>query len=256
MSSWVLTNALVSLLLLPGLPLLMAGYGLIAAGRRPRAGKALIAAAMLVLYVLSTDYAAYHLLQTLEPEAHDPLTDRRGQAIVVLGGGKYFAAPEYGGADTVKAQTLVRLRYAARLHHAAGKPLLVTGGSPEGGATAEAEAMKIVLEREFRAPVRWTETESRTTLENARFSRRLLQAAGVHTIYLVTHGWHMPRARLAFEHAGFEVIPAATGYTTGFQLTVLDFMPSARALHHSSRFLHEVIGGAWYRLKFLAAPGP
>lgn len=256
MSSWVLTNVLASPLLLPGLPLLMAGYGLIIAGRRPRAGRALIAAAMLVLYVLSTDYAANHLLQTLEPEARDPLTDRRGQAIVVLGGGKYFAAPEYGGADTVKAQTLVRLRYAARLHHAAGKPLLVTGGSPEGSATAEAEAMKIVLEREFRAPVRWTETESRTTLENARFSRRLLQAAGVHTIYLVTHGWHMPRAKLAFEHAGFEVIPAATGFATSHRLTALDFMPSARALHHSSRFLHEVIGGAWYRLKFLAAPGP
>lgn len=256
MSSWELTNALASLLLLPGLPLLMAGYGLIVARRRPRAGKVLIAAAMLALYVLSTHYVADRLLQTLEPEARDPLADRRGQAVVVLGGGKYFAAPEYGGADTVDAQTLLRLRYAARLHHAAGKPILVTGGNPEGSATAEAEAMKIVLEREFRAPVGWTETESRTTLENARFSRRILQAAGVRTIYLVTHGWHMPRAQLAFEHAGFQVIPAATGYATGYRLTVLDFMPSARALHHSSRFLHEVIGGAWYRLKFLAAPGP
>lgn len=256
MSFWELTNALASLLLLPGLPLLLTGYGLIVVRRRPRAGKVLITAAMLALYVLSTHYVADRLLQTLEPVARDPLADRRGQAIVVLGGGKYYAAPEYGGADTVNAQTLLRLRYAARLHHASGMPILVTGGSPEGSATAEAEAMKIVLERDFRTPVGWTETESRTTLENARFSQRILRAAGVHTIYLVTHGWHMPRAQLAFEHAGFQVIPAATGYATGFRLTVLDFMPNSHALHNSSRFLHEIVGSAWYRLKFLAAPRP
>jgi uncharacterized SAM-binding protein YcdF (DUF218 family) len=256
MSSWELTNALASLVLLPGLLLLLTGYGLIVVRRRPRAGKVLITAAMLALYVLSTHYVADRLLQTLEPVARDPLADRRGQAIVVLGGGKYYAAPEYDGADTVNAQTLLRLRYAARLHHASGMPILVTGGSPEGSATAEAEAMKIVLERDFRAPVDWTETESRTTLENARFSQRILRAAGVHTIYLVTHGWHMPRAQLAFEHAGFQVIPAATGYATGFRLTVLDFMPSSHALHNSSRFLHEIVGSAWYRLKFLATPKP
>ena len=49
-------------------------------------------------------------------------------------------------------------------------------------------------------------------------------------IYLVTHAWHMPRAQLAFEHAGFSVIPAPTGYTTRFELTVLDFLPDADAL--------------------------
>lgn len=253
MSSWELTNALALLLIPPGSLLLIAGYGLIIARRRPRAGKFLIGVAMLALYVLSTNYAADRLLQTLEPEPRDLLADRRGQAIVVLGGGKYFSAPEYGGTDTVKAQTLVRLRYAARLHHATGKPILVTGGSPEGSATAEAAAMKIVLENEFKAPVGWTENNANNTLENARLSHRILNAAGVRTIYLVTHGWHMPRAKLAFEHAGFEVIPAPTGFTTGYRLTVLDFMPSAYALHNSSRFMHEVIGGGGYRLKFLVA---
>lgn len=253
MLSWELTNALASLLVPPGSLLLIAGYGLLMARRRPRTGKSLVSVAMLALYVLSTDYAADRLLQTLEPEPRNPLADRRGQAIVVLGGGKYFSAPEYGGTDTVGVQTLMRLRYAAQLHHAAGKPILVTGGSPEGSATAEAATMKIVLEREFKTPVGWTENNSDNTLENARFSHRILNTAGVRTIYLVTHGWHMPRAKLAFEHAGFEVIPAPTGFTTGYRLTVLDFMPSTYALHNSSRFLHEVIGSAWYRLKFLVA---
>lgn len=250
MSPWELTNALASLLIPPGCLLLIAGYGLILSRRRPRAGKVLISLSMLALYGLSTDYAADRLLQALEPEPRDPLVDRRGQAIVVLGGGKYFSAPEYGGSDTVKGPTLVRLRYAARLHHVTGKPILVTGGSPEGSATAEATAMKIVLENEFKSPVRWTENSSNNTLDNARFSRHVLSASGVRSIYLVTHGWHMPRATLAFEHAGFAVIPAPTGFTTSYKLTILDFMPRAFALFKSSRFMHEILGIAWYRLKF------
>jgi uncharacterized SAM-binding protein YcdF (DUF218 family) len=252
MYSWQLINALALLLMPPGCLLLFAAWGMVLMRRRPRAGAGLVGAAVFALYVLSTNYAAERLLQSLEPAA--PASARQAGAIVVLGGGKYHSAPEYGGADTVSNQTLARLRYAAHLHRSTGTPLLVTGGSPEGSATAEAEAMKSVLESAFGTPVRWTETRSGNTLENARLSHAMLAPLGIHAIQLVTHAWHMPRARLAFEHAGFEVIPAPTGFATSYRLTVLDFMPSARALHDSSRFFHEVIGIAWYRLKFLIAP--
>jgi uncharacterized SAM-binding protein YcdF (DUF218 family) len=101
--------------------------------------------------------------------------------------------------------------------------------------------------------VKWIEDRSRTTLENAQLSHRILSAAGVRTVYLVTHAWHMPRARLAFESEGFVVIPAATGYATRFRLTLLDFLPDARALRDSSTFCREVIGIGWYRLQFAIA---
>ncbi len=81
-------------------------------------------------------------------------------------------------------------------------------------------------------------------------SRDLLKST-VQQIYLVTHAWHMPRAKLAFEHAGFIVIPAPTGYIRSFELTVLDFLPDADALADSSRFVREIIGIAWYRLRAL-----
>ena len=61
----------------------------------------------------------------------------------------------------------------------------------------------------------------------------------------------MPRAQLAFEAAGFKVIPAATGYTTRYRLTILDFMPDARALRDSALFFHEIIGIVWYRLRLI-----
>jgi uncharacterized SAM-binding protein YcdF (DUF218 family) len=246
---WVIRNALGLLLMPPGCLLLIALWGLAMLRRHAIIGKSVIAFSVLALYTLSTPYVANRLLQVLELPARDPLADRSGQAIVVLGGGKYYAAPEYAG-DTVHASTLVRLRFAARLQRALDKPILVAGGSPEGSPTAEAWAMKSVLVAEFKVPVAWVEEQSRTTLENARLSRILLRAAGVRAIYLVTHAWHMPRAKLAFEHAGFTVIPAATNYATRFRLTALDFLPQAHSLLDSSRYFHEVIGLAWYRIKF------
>lgn len=249
---WVIRNALAAAFLPPGFLLLLALWGLALLRRRPLLGRSLIALALLALYALSTQYVADTLLQTLEAPRADPMTDSSGQAIVVLGAGTYFNAPEYGAA-TVNASGLVRLRYAAHLHRATRKPILASGGSPEGASAGEATHMRAALERDFQVPVAWIEDRSRTTIENARLSREILGPAGVRTVYLVTHAWHMPRAKLAFEDAGFAVIPAATGYTTRFRLTLLDFLPNARALRDSSRCFHEIIGVGWYRLQFAFA---
>ncbi len=248
---WGITNSVAQLMLPPGILLLLAAVGALLALRRPGLGRALVWLAMIALYALSTQYVADRLLQTLEPAAANPLADKSTQAIVVLGGGTYFAAPEYG-ADTVKPEVIARLRYAAHLHRASKKPILVTGGAPEGSAIGEAVLMKRVLTQDFQVPVAWVEDKSANTLQNARLSRLMLEPAGIRRIVLVTHAWHMPRARLAFEHAGFSVVPAAVEFATRYQLTVLDFLPIADALRDSSRFFHEIIGIAWYRLKFAA----
>ena len=247
---WLLTNAIAAWLLPPGCLLLLAALGALVARRRPRIGRGLVALSLLAFYAFSTPFVEGVLLNTMELPWRDPVADKSGQAIVVLSGGTYFAAPEYGG-DTVSSGALGRLRYAARLYRALDKPVLVTGGAPQGSPTSEGELMKRVLEADFHVPVRWTEGDSRNTLENARLSHRILRGTGVQSIYLVTHAWHLRRARLAFEHAGFKVIPAGTEYTTRFELTPLDFLPDATALRGSSIFFHEVIGIGWYHLRFL-----
>ena len=245
---WLMTNAIAAFLLPPGSLLLLAAVGALTALRRPRFGRALVALSLVALYALSTPYASDALLRTLEPAPRDPLADKSGQAIVVLGGGSYPSAPEYGR-DTVSSYTLARLRYAAHLYRSLKKPVLVTGGAPRGNSTSEAEQMKQVLQQEFQVPVQWSEPDSNNTLENARLSHRLLGAAGVRRVYLVTHAWHMPRARLAFERAGFSVIPAPTQFATRSGVTVLDFLPSAFSLSRSGHFFHEVIGLGWYHLR-------
>lgn len=248
MNYWAIANAPILWLMPPGVLLLAVAWGLSRLKRHPRSGKALIAGALALLWLLATPWCSRTLLGQLAGDAADPLRAAPAQAIVVLGGGKYYTAPEYGG-DTVGDMTLIRLRYAAALSRQTGKPILVAGGSPEGSPTAEADAMKAVLESEWRVPVQWAERASRTTLENARLSHTMLAAAGVNRIYLVTHAWHMPRARYAFERVGFEVVPAPTRFPTGYKLTLLDFMPQAYALRDSGFFFHEALGWLWYRLK-------
>lgn len=247
---WLITKAIGALLSPLGIVLIILLVAVLVAWRRPLVAWRPVALALIVLYPLSTPFVANQLLWWIEPAVPNPAADRSGLAIVVLGGGTYFNAPEYGG-DTVKARTLARLRYAAHLYRTLKKPVLVTGGAPERSPVPEGDLMKQVMERDFGVPVQWVEKSSNNTWENAQLSQRMLKPAGIDRIYLVTHAWHMRRARVAFEHAGFTVIPAPTGYTTSFRPTLIDFLPDAPALDDSGRFFREGIGIGWYRLRML-----
>lgn len=247
--SWFVTN-LVSAFLLPPLNLLLAALaGLFIARSYPRLGRALLTGLLALLWLCATPYFAEGALHLLEgpPKAVDTQA-QPADAVVVLGGGTYFHAPEYG-TDTVSETTLVRLRYAARLQRKTGKPLWVSGGKPLGNDLSEAHQMQAVLEQEFRVPVRWAEDASENTLESARYSYQMLQKAGIKRIYLVTHAWHMPRSIMAFQSAGFDVVPAPTAFTTRYQSGLLSFIPRAEALRDSKIFMHEIIGLLWYRLQ-------
>jgi uncharacterized SAM-binding protein YcdF (DUF218 family) len=247
--SWLVTKLIASLLLPPLNLLLLCGAGLLLWRKRPGVARWLVGGSFVALWALSTPYVANGLLRTLERQ-EQPVNPgvQAADAIVVLGGGTYWNAPEYGG-DTVNEYTLVRLRYAAHLARETGKPVLVSGGNPEGNRIPEGDQMKAVLENDFHVPVRWTENRSRNTYENAVFSYRVLSPLGIRRIYLVTHAWHMPRAAMAFRLAGFDVVPAATAFATVHPPGILEFVPDARALQHSRWFMHEILGLAWYSLK-------
>lgn len=251
--SWLGHHALGALLTPPGSLILLIAVGLLLSIRHPRTGRTLAWIALIILYLLSTPLVSTALLQWWEPAPLDADTAPAAQAIVVLGGGTYFRAPEYGGGDTVNGRTLTRLRYAARLQRNTHLPVLVSGGAPEGNAQAEATMMKAVLEQEFNVPVAWTEDRSNTTLQNATNSYAILHAANIDTVYLVTSARHMPRARLAFTRAGFHVVAAPTRFTTRYRTTVLSFLPNARALRDSASLAWETIGFSWYQLQFFLA---
>ncbi|MDO8263904.1 MAG: YdcF family protein [Gallionella sp.] len=253
--SWFITNLIASFLLPPLSLLLVLGLGIFLLYRRRKLAKTLILSAFCLLWIASTPYFAEGALHMLEAQT-SPLDGSRpnGQpqtadAIVILGGGTYFRAPEFAGQDTINEQTLFRLRYGAKLQRETGKPILVTGGKPLGNSVSEAQQMRSSLEQDFRVPVRWIEDASDNTFENARYSFQILQKASIKRIYLVTHAWHMPRAAGVFRRAGFEVVEAPTAFTTRYQTDLFAFLPRADSLMDSKIFVHEVIGLLFYRVK-------
>jgi len=239
------------LILPPASGLIAIVLGLLFWGRR--LGKGLVFAGIAWLYVAATPLFAGWLLAGLErgyPVA-PPLPEAAG-AIVVLAGGRHPDAPEYGG-ETVSPHSLERLRYGARLHRDTGLPLLVSGGRVRGDEpAAEADLLADVLEGELGVAVRWRETESRNTCENALFSAHLLAEAGIEHALLVSHALHMPRAVWCFQRTELAVTPFPTlpmgDLSRHRGITVV--LPQPRALWLTGQALHEYLGLVWYRVKW------
>src|SRR5450631_1839664 len=100
--SWFITNFIASFLLPPLSLLLVLALGIFLLYRHHKLAKPLILAGFGLLWIASTPYFAEGALHLLE--ARTTALDSRHQnadAIVILGGGTYFHAPEYAGQDTI-----------------------------------------------------------------------------------------------------------------------------------------------------------
>jgi uncharacterized SAM-binding protein YcdF (DUF218 family) len=249
----LIAKTFAALLMPPTGLLVLAVVGLVMMWRHRRVGIGLLIVAVAGLWILSTPPVGRTLLRSIE--VYPPLDLSRpvdpAAAIVVLGGGHYLDAPEYGGENSVMGPVLERMRYAVWLHRRTGLPMLVTGGSVFGTAAPESVTIARCLQEDYGIKARWVEAESRNTRENALNSARLLKRDGVHHIYLVTHAWHMRRAVPAFERAGLQVTPAPTLFLTRdeAETTLFDLVPSVGGLAMSYTAAHEWLGWWWYYLR-------
>ena len=224
-----------------------------------RFARFILGIAAIMLYLLSTPWLKYQLAAQLEvvpPLGEIPqISEDELAAIVVLGGGRYTAAPEFGG-DVVGRSTLERLRYGASLHKQTGFPLLVTGGTPLNEVISESQLMADSLWKDFGIAEVWQEDQSVNTWEHAQLVPPILRKKGVTTLILVTHASHMPRSLRVFQQSpqlkGLRLIAAPTAFTTrnimeqGFGL----WTPRARHLEKSVSFLHEWGGMIWYQIRY------
>lgn len=250
----VLTGKILETLILPpGLLIILIGAGFLLRLRYYRTGQSFIFTGFTLLLLLSLPLVSNSLFSTLQTYpalAPDKLKTLNASAIVILGGGRYSDAPEYGK-DTVSAFTLERLRYGAYLQRITRLPILVTGGSVYENRVPEGELMKEVLESSFISVVHWVESESRTTYQNAVNTHEILNRENIKDIILVTNSFHMPRSVEAFENAGFRVIPApVTAGSTSERPFYFSLLPDMIALRTSRIVLHEWVGRLWYNLRY------
>ena len=211
----------------------------------PRLAQALCLLAVISLWVLGTPLASTMLALTLEQDPAlkpNQLANVQADAIVVLSSWQNETAPEFGEPVSGEDQ-LVRVRYGAFLNNRTGLPVLLSGGSVRGDELRSlAETMAFDLTEGFGIKAEWLEKKSRTTAENAKYSYEILGTENRTSIVLVTHSMHMMRAKWSFEHAGFKVLSAPTGFVGMKPLTVSSFLPNANSLRRSSLVLHEWLG--------------
>ena len=254
---------LLAALALPPAPLLALAFaGAWVARARPRTGRWMAGVACILAWLASSTGAAHwleaHVLH--EPPAlgapeRAALRARAAAgepiAIVVLGGGMSAVAPEYGQPDLDLAP-LARLRYAVWLGRQTGLPIAASGGQGWGGDKSippEATRMADIALAEWGLPLRWTESTSRDTHENAVNTLALLRPAGIREIVLVTHGSHMPRALREFEAAAagqaasapVRITPAPMGQAESGAAGWLDWLPSGNGAQRTHAVLHEVL---------------
>ena len=149
---------------------------------------------------------------------------------------------------------MARLRYAANLARRSELPVLTSGGVMHWHTLPLATLMAQTLVNEFNVSVRWEEGRSQSTGTNALWSASMLKADGIKRILLVTHAWHIPRARRAFEKMGIEVIAAPTAFRTWPVRRWISLVPSAGALRETRWALHETVGRLWYWARGIPSP--
>lgn len=173
----------------------------------------------------------------------------RKPVVLVLGGGTLALAPEYGEPHLMDA-AFQRLHYGLWLARHLGAPLMVSGGAGHAqvGGPSEAAVSARVAARDYNVNIRWQETASRDTRENARLSLLQLRNEGITDIFLVTHGWHMPRSLRAFnqevERTGMaaRIVAAPMGMGSNTKPMLLQWMPSPDGFRRVYQALREMLG--------------
>lgn len=235
-----------TLFLPPGIFILALALSFAVYLRRPLLARALIGGTLALLTMLSLPIITTGLHKIAEGGVAPFEAPGNAGAIVILSAGMIVDPPEMSVDATSDSLSIDRMRYGAHLQRQTGLPILVSGGPWGVRKIIVADVMANDLMTDFKAQVRWRETRSRSTAENAAFSAVLLKAEGIDHVVLVTHAWHMPRAISVFEAAGLKVTPAPTAYYPEAWGYAGAFLPSAKALHMSYYALYEIFGRAWY----------
>ena len=134
---------------------------------------------------------------------------RPADAIVVLGA---LVQPDGSPSPNLEA----RIRHGVELYHRGLAPYIVcTGGYGDDSMSAAAVARRWAIEHGVPPERVLTADGAMTTREEARRVVELASQRGWHSIILVSHPFHLFRARLLFRRAGLIVYTSPTNTRLG-----------------------------------------
>ena len=212
-----------------------------------RVGFSIALASAICLFVAATPAFSSYITHQLEAQLPADREFGSARAIVVLGAD--VRSSNGSMPDRLGPLSLERVVFAVDAFRRLHLPIAVSGGRPPRRDTSVAELMKVVLEKYFQVPVRWTETRSQTTYENALYTASLLRPDHIDTVVLVAQARDLPRAVWSFERAGLRAIPWPAPRTPS-GARIEDFLPDAEAFQSSFYAMHELLGGLYYRIRY------
>jgi uncharacterized SAM-binding protein YcdF (DUF218 family) len=212
--------------------------------KTPRRKKRFFIAAVLVLYIFSAPLFLNVLAGAWSVDAPTGKDLRVYSCAIVLGG---FAGSDKNGNGYFNGSADRFIQGLKVLKTGRAKHILVTGGNGNlfPGAFSEGKWVKSQLD-ELKVPDSSVliEGNSRNTIENADFSRPILQKAGLEPPYLlITSDFHMRRAYMIFRNRDYDVVPYPCNYMAGFNgFNLVDLIPDAGTLAGWNIYLKEMVG--------------
>lgn len=198
---------------------------------------------------LIANYFFSTLEQPLQPQTYESAA--QADAIVVLSGG--LLATETPDGIITEWEDPDRFFAGVGLMQAKKAPLLIfTGGKlpwtpdviPEGHILKQT-AISLGIKPET---IKVTQ-DVNNTFQEAQAVAQMLEKDS--SILLVTSAFHMQRAKLIFEKNNFNVVSFAVDFKSQSHIkktTIMDFLPSSKALNQISVAVREYIGRLYYRI--------
>jgi uncharacterized SAM-binding protein YcdF (DUF218 family) len=212
--------------------------------KKSRLRKRLLISSVVLLYLFSCPLLLNQFASAWDVTAVPTLSAKPYSCGIVLGG---FTSIDKNGNGYFNGSAdrfiqSVKLLATHKISH-----LLNSGGNGGliPGKFREADWVKTQL-KDFNFPDSSLlfENRSRNTLENAKFSKPILQQAHLQPPYLlITSAFHMRRAAMIFKKQGINIIPYPCNFMGGMGgISLDDLIPDAGTLGGWNMYLKEVVG--------------
>lgn len=218
--------------------------------------KFLLMLTIIAIYLLSIEPVKDLIVQPLEKN-YLPISKtqlEKSDCYVVLGGGIYDNAPKSLSLTTGSPSkaALFRVIEGVRLYKVSPKKIIITGGIVYSGTKSEGSIYReLMVDLGVPSNDIIIEGRSRTTEENARFTKDIMGKNGYKKAVLITSATHMKRSKYIFEKYGVKVIPAPTGYISRYKDSygIDSYFPSAGNFEDIRSAVWEYIGTMFYKIK-------
>ncbi|MFD2611109.1 YdcF family protein [Paenibacillus gansuensis] len=213
--------------------------------KRRRFGYVLLALSIFS-YITTCSFTGYLLNRSLDTQLVYP-QNIEGDVIIVLGEGASLRVQSVDDIGELQPNSALNVLVAMKLYRKLHVPILLSGGQGLGVSSAGNESdisRRYLLSMGVPERMILTDNGSRTTLENARASKRILEQEGFNRPILVASAFHMERAVTLFTEEGMNVLPVPSLLQPKVvhRFNLFDFIPSSAGSFAVQRGIKEMLG--------------